>query len=164
MNRYLFNYSFLPYEDRKLYQHILNDLSFFRNPICAYNAETARINQIIRAILMDNPQLFWFEGKWHFQTHSGQNYIYPLYILTQKEILPAQSNLRQLVSEISFLKADSEFIRAKTVFDWLISNVGYNLNSDSGQNIYDALIKRNNQKKRSVQRAFQSLSVFAGES
>ncbi len=128
----------------KYYEHIkeqlLNseeniDIYPYRNPL--------EINEIIRAILADTPQLFWFDGRWSLTegTRSRQCIIKPDYSLSKTEIREVESII-DFRTESLVAKADlDEISKAREAYLWIINNIEYGKESGHlGQTMFDAMV------------------------
>lgn len=101
-------------------------------------------NDVISAIMLDLPELFWFEGKWKMIEYEGQRHIVPVYNMKKEEIGIAKEILYDRCVEIENLyKNASDYEIVKGIYQWIIQNVKYEIGLfDNGQTVYDALVKR----------------------
>ena len=138
----MYAFYFLSYEERLLYSLLLDGISSRDSSImCSYIYSNAVINKIIKSVLIDNPHLFWFEGKWGSSKYGNQVCVEPLYTRTEFEIEAAKMEISSLAQTLSSIKTN-EVDNAFCIYNWLINNVHYG-NSSGGQTIFDALVLRN---------------------
>ena len=105
--------------------------------------ETEKINEVIRAVLNDHPEIFWFEGKWWDAEKEGRTCARFHYLFSEDEVGEIQSRLIELLNTFQYPESKSRCSIIRNVYDWMISHVAYGTDSASdGQTIYDALITR----------------------
>lgn len=119
------------------------------------------INRILKAILVDNPQLFWFQGKWNLENRQGSSDMYLVYSHTEEEILKRIEQLRQGVKEFMGTGAGSAYEQARFVYDMLLERVSYGMSKSLGQTAYDALVQKEAVCK-GLSKAYQLLLTEAG--
>lgn len=97
------------------------------------NASSEVVQRIIKAIMMDNPELFWFEGKWKAVYGVDGILIFPKY--------KKMSNINEISNEINNSVENtleccqgSDIMRIMKVYDWLLENVQY-CHTDNDQTI-----------------------------
>lgn len=118
------------------------------------------IGKVIRAVLTDNPGLFWFEGKISAKKISKNVVIEPHYLYDESLIKSALYEINQIVKNIDKDKSFSDYDKAKAAYDWIIDNVSYSMDND-GQNIYNAFIERKAVCK-GLSKAFQFIMTDLG--
>lgn len=134
---------FLDTEQKKLFiwlrDALFQHIQFIPIPeICAND-----ISKILKVVLTDTPDIFWFEGKWEYAQIGNPRWIHPLYTIDSSDSLIIQSQVDEMCSAI--LRANdysSEILRTRYAYDWILSNVEYGFEDGRGQTIYDVLIKR----------------------
>jgi hypothetical protein len=104
--------------------------------------ETEKINRIIKAILNDDPRIFWFSGKWILRDSGGHRCLFPQYILSEPEIVQAQRVIEQYWGWILKLPDIPDYDRARWVFDWMLENISYGMGTTLGQTIFDVFVEQ----------------------
>lgn len=90
------------------------------------------IGAVLKAVLMDHPELCFFEGKWGYEN----GVIYPHYCLfpaTREELLDRAKALSARFPEEDY---------PRLVYAWMISRIAYDPASPNSQNAYGALVQR----------------------
>ncbi|MBQ8238738.1 MAG: hypothetical protein IJZ39_11395 [Oscillospiraceae bacterium] len=100
------------------------------------------INRILKAVLTDDPRIFWFSGKWILRDHDGHRYVQPQYLMSESDIEEAKQIIEQYVRCFLSLPDRSAYDKARLVFDWLLKNVEYAMGMTMGQTIYDVFVER----------------------
>ena len=134
---------FLNPKQQKMYHLLRKALFQYEQTIPASGIDAAEMNTVLKAVLTDTPDLFWFEGKWKYETAGDTRYIHPLYTVDIAETQRIRSRLEEISSD--FMKSNksiSELDRVRYAYDWILSNVDYGLSEGTGQTIYDAFLKR----------------------
>ena len=141
MSEYAFY--FLDTKQKKLFRLFRDALFQHIEFIPIPEIDTNEISMILKAVLTDTPDLFWFEGKWEYAVFEGSRYIHPLYTIDSPDSLIIRRQVDEVCSAV--LKAadfTSEILRIRYVYDWILSTVEYGFANGRGQTIYDALIKQ----------------------
>lgn len=104
----------------------------------------SEVNSVLKAVLTDTPDFFWFEGKWSMENLEGKGYLVPKYTFDTSASYEIRQQLDNICKDfcmtISSNKSTYEILRV--AYDWLITNVQYGVSQSNGQTIYDALIAR----------------------
>lgn len=133
---------FLDKKQQILYYLFRNALCEHAQTIPANNMDVNDINIILKAVLTDTPELFWFEGKWEYVMIGDVPYIHPLYTIDISEACVIQQRIKKLCHEIARGNHyRSEIDQIRYVYDWIITNVDYGVNHGRGQTVFDAFIK-----------------------
>ena len=119
------------------------------------------INFILKAILVDNPQLFWFQGKWNLENRQGNSNMHLIYSHTEEEILRGTEELRQCVKEFRGTEERNPYEQARYLYDRLRESVSYGMSKSHGQTAYDALVRKEAVCK-GLSKAYQLLLADAG--
>jgi len=119
------------------------------------------INHILKAILVDNPQLFWFQGKWRLENRQGKSDMYFEYSHTEEEIFKGIEELRHCVKEFRGIEERNPYEQARYFYDILLENVSYGMSKSLGQTAYDALVHKEAVCK-GLSKAYQLLLMEAG--
>lgn len=104
--------------------------------------ETEKINRIIKAILNDDPRIFWFSGKWILRDSGGHRCVFPQYLLSEQEIVQAQRTIAQYMGHFLTLPDMPDYDRARWVFDWILESISYGMGTTLGQTIFDVFMER----------------------
>lgn len=106
--------------------------------------ETEQRQYIVPAVLSvlnNNPQFFWFEGKYRTRTSGNKIEISPQYVYSLREIEYGKRKISEIVAMFSEMSCGNDNAKIKTAYDWLLDNVAYS-DEHGGQNIYNALVER----------------------
>ncbi len=128
-------------KEREIYHRILRGVLDKQTNIKLESVSKNNLQNAVRAMLTDNPQVFWFEGKVSVKEMPGSITIIPHYKYTCPEIQTASEKLSVQVSEIFKDVGNDSFEQAKALYEWLLNNVSYSTEA-SGQNIYEALVEK----------------------
>lgn len=134
---------FLDAKQKKLFKLFRDALFRHTKFIPIPEIDANEISIILKAVLTDTPDIFWFEGKWEYAVIGSSRCIHPLYTIDSSDSLIIQSQVDEMCSAI--LKAadsSSEILKIRYAYDWILSNVEYGFEDGRGQTIYDVLIKR----------------------
>lgn len=122
-------HSMLTEKQKTLYSLLLNSMGA---PSISCEAEIPDIHTAMKALLMDYPQLCFFEGKWGFDNGS----IYPQYIL------PGQAAYQLSAAAKWISDSLSGEAYPRQVYDWMLAQIEYRPNCANSQNAYGALVQR----------------------
>ena len=128
---------------------------------CEGTVQPEWMNRILKAILVDNPQLFWFQGKWRLEQRQDTCFMYPEYTHTAEEIAKGKEELQHCVEHLRVNDEKSPYEVAKYYYDILLEQVRYGMSKSSGQTAYDALIRKEAVCK-GLSKAYQLLLTEAG--
>lgn len=118
-------------KDKRLYDRLYRKISA-RTGSFEVRASVERIHRALKAMLLDHPELYWFEGKWSGAPKGRRFCMMPKY----KEL---QGDLSAAMVAAQFQGAPID--RIKAAYDWLLANVAYGV-SENDQTIYGALQQR----------------------
>lgn len=136
---YRFYGSFLTEQDVLCYDYIYAKLLTF-TPAFYVRASTEQIHRVMKAILLDHPELFFFEGKWRGELCREGVRVMPKYKLRDDhEQLVAY--IEERVSQILKLCTGSLIHKIKVVYDWFLDHVKYT-RWEKDQTIEGSLIYR----------------------
>lgn len=110
-------------KEADIYSFIYNELLVHANSF-EVEAPTEIIDKVIKSIMLDNPELFWFEGKWK-AIYEGKNVrVIPKYKMriNYKKISEFIENEVSLVLKKC---GGSDIDNIKIVYDWLQTNIQY---------------------------------------
>lgn len=162
----VYAFFFLDARRRNLYETLRKALFRHEQAIPVRELPADEISLILKAVLTDTPELFWFEGKWEYGRAGDRRYIRPVYTFDAAASREIQGRLdgigRKIVTAASAFTQDLD--RARYVYDWLISHVRYGFLSGRGQTVYDALVNRSAVCKglsKSFQYLLKQLNCFS---
>lgn len=104
----------------------------------------AETNTILRAVLDDTPDLFWFEGAWRMDVREGRPFVLPAYTCDRQTAYCRQQELSQAVGRLlARARPTDPYHIALGLYDWMLGYVRYGcVEGSSGQTSYDALVRR----------------------
>lgn len=98
-------------------------------------------NEIISAVLLDCPFLFWFEGQWRVVRNHNAYAIAPDYTFSADDLPAAKAQIWEVFDRLSDITEVTEAGIARELYRRLIRTVRYSADSSSfGQTIYHALV------------------------
>lgn len=136
-----FYYEQLPDEEKIVYKEILEGIEGYSEEIYIHSADARRTNEIFGYVLMDNPDIFWCDGRGKTTSYDGReqyNVMEPVYICSAEEKELRQQEIENAAQEcLSKVKADaSDYEKILYVFEYIVNTVDYDLNAEDNQNIY----------------------------
>ncbi len=138
--------------ERKLYYEIRKGL-FERVDYLTLNADTTSVHKAINAIMLDNPDIFWFQGKWKAKQKDDMLMVAPIYTFDHRQVDLLTRQISDELDKIVFNLPKDPISTIRKVYDWLLCNVSYGT-SDNDQSVKGALIDRRAVCK-GIARAFQ---------
>ncbi len=121
-------------------------------------AQGEDVSAALHALLMDEPALFWFQGRWRFAGDGEDRCLAFEYCMSKAQAEAARKSIletgRQLLASLDRSSARQALFG---VYRWLLSNVSYGEGPFKGQTLYDALITRRAVCK-GLSKAFQYLT------
>lgn len=139
MNRYC--YWQLNKNEQKIYTQISKGIADSSSCVKTNATTKENITNIIRSVLIDNPQYFWFEGRVLVKKDKNEIIIKPHYLYGITEIESAIKLIEGLVRKFSCYQNSTDFDKAKVAYDWFTENVCYSM-ENGGQNIHNAFIEK----------------------
>ena len=138
----IYAFYFLNMAQRDLYHNLRNAVSENTQYVPVRHLSVAEINTTIKALLTDSPEFFWFEGKWTMDKMDNQTIMLPVYTYDSKTRLDLQHAINDEITKIIISLPDSASLyeRYRHIFDWIVSNVKYDMSLGYGQTACDALI------------------------
>ena len=122
---YRYYFSSLGGAERELYSRIYSNV---RNRADRFElkAEISDVKRIIKYVLMDNPGLFWFEGKWEAKSSGSGITVIPLYN-GYRDVSDAEiaESVKGEIREFGLTHKSSVTDKIKAVYDWILCNVTY---------------------------------------
>lgn len=138
-------------KESDLYSFIYNELLVHANSF-EVEASIEIIDKAIKSIMLDNPELFWFEGKWKATYKGNTVRIIPKYKmrLNYKKISDCIENEISVVLK-KCMGSDIDNIRI--VYDWIQTNVKYGY-TDNDQTI-EGVFTEKKAVCKGISKAFQ---------
>ena len=136
-----FRYWFLSEKESAVYRQIDRGVERAAAEIETDLCSAEELSRVIRSVLTDNPQYFWFEGRASAGTENGRVLVRPHYLYGVSEIASMTEKLEDALKSFGVYLNASDHEKAKAAFDRLIGSVGYSP-SVPGQNAYNALVER----------------------
>ena len=118
------------------------------------DASIQTVHKIIKAIMMDHPELFWFQGKWKATTEGKALHVIPRYT-DSATVRERTANLENVAQVVLNSCSGGLVDQIKSVYDWLIDNVQYGL-CDHDQTVEGVFVDRRALCK-GIAKAFQLL-------
>lgn len=120
---YKYYLSQLDDKEADIYSFIYNELLVHANSF-EVEAPTEIIDKVIKSIMLDNPELFWFEGKWKAIYEGNNVRVIPKYKMriNYKKI---SEFIENEVSVVLKKCGGSDIDNIKIVYDWLQTNIQY---------------------------------------
>ena len=154
-------YAQLDEETKKVYDEILDAILKQSEVIGVDTLDTDVLNNAYESVLADYGGLFWVEG-YTYTEYTRVNEIVglefaPKYTMDSEERKSKQEEIDQVVDEMlgGISVNDSDYDKAKYVYDILISEVEYNIEAEDSQNIISALLN-----KETVCRGYASATQY----
>jgi hypothetical protein len=123
-----YNRSFLTAQQAQVYDFLLCSMGQPRIPCIGQPTD---VNAAIKALLMDHPQICYFEGKW--QLDNGM--ILPLYVLHPA----AAADVQAAADRICHTFPHEDY--PKQVYLWMLNCIRYDPAAPNSQNAYGALVQ-----------------------
>lgn len=141
-------YSTLDNETKKVYDEVLAAILEQKEEVTVSTVETDVLEKAYKAVCADYGGLFWVSGYVYTQYTRGGKLIgmefTPKYTMDYEERTGLQQQIDASVDELlaGISITDSDYAKAKYVFEILIQNVDYDASADNNQNIISAFLSR----------------------
>ncbi len=139
-------------EERSLYNSLYAGLSEMAECL-TLPCDAGTLHKVMRAVLLDHPELYWFDGKWRGKQETGVLQVMPNYTLSQPEAAAVTQRMEQTVGPLLQSLPRDEVACVRKLYDWFLSNVSYQY-SQNDQKATGALLDRKAVCK-GISRAFQ---------
>ncbi len=147
--------------EQKIYTQINDGITSLSSFIRADVTSKDNLSNIIRSVLTDHPQyFFWFEGRVSATKEKDCIVVMPQYLYAYTEIKTAEQQVEKVFLEIDCCQTANDYDKAKAAYDWLAENVCYSI-ENGGQNIHNAFIERKAVCK-GLSKAYQYLLLKLG--
>lgn len=102
------------------------------------------IHNVIRWIMRDNPDIFWFAHQYHFDETSST--IHFQYTFSAGRVKTIQQGIIDVIDNdfcLEYVKTLTRQEQIAYVYKWLVTYCNYNANSAYNQSVYSVFIRRN---------------------
>ena len=102
------------------------------------------VRNVIRWIMRDNPDIFWFAHQYHYDEASFT--IHFQYTFSSERVKTIQQSINDVIENdfcIEYVKKLSQQEQVAYVYKWLVTYCTYNTNSAYNQSIYSVFVRRN---------------------
>ena len=134
-------YRFLSEKESAVYRQIDRGVERAETEIEPGLCSAEELSRVIRSVLTDNPQYFWFEGRVSAGVENGRVIVRPHYLYGVSEIGPMMKELEDALQSFGAYRGAGDYEKARAAYDRLICGTVYTP-SVSGQNAYNALVER----------------------
>lgn len=160
-------YSTLDSHGQKLYREIYEAIVTFSDEteVSAKSAEEMR--KALEYVLADHPEIFYIDGFDSISCESADGSVkflfHPVYSLDKEEIPERQKKIRAAAGQIlgGMPQSSDDYVRIKYLYEYLIQNTEYKLESRENQSLVSALLYHES-VCQGYAKAFQYLCQMAG--
>ena len=110
-------------EETALYSFIYSEINARTNSFYI-EASVDLLHKIIKSVLLDNPELYWFEGKWNGEKENDGFRVFPKY-KERENFQEIHISIENILVELLQCCKGSEVERIKLVYDWIVQNIQY---------------------------------------
>lgn len=141
-------YSTLDQETRIVYDEVLDAILSHEEEVSVSTVDTKILENAYKAVCADYGGLFWVSGYVYTQYTRGGNLVgmdfTPKYTMSYEERVGTQEQIDDSVEELlaGISISDSDYEKAKYVFEILIQNVDYDASMENNQNIISVFLSR----------------------
>lgn len=139
-------YECLDDESKKVYDEVLSCMLEQKEKVSVATESTEVLDGVYQSVLADYGEIFWVSGYVYTIYTQGDSTVglefAPKYTMTREERDAMQLQIDQEVDEIllGISEDASDYEKAKYVFEYLTTNVDYQVGSDENQNIISVFI------------------------
>ena len=126
--------------EQELYYEIRNEI-FKRTDYLSVFSNVETVDKVINAIMLDNPEIFWFQGKWRAKEENGSLIIAPIYTINSVDIRLLSEEIENNINKVISILPKDPLCIIRKVYEWLICNVCYERN-DADQSIKGTIIDK----------------------
>jgi len=141
-------YSTLDEETRIVYDEVLDAILSHEEEVSVSTVDTKILENAYKAVCADYGGLFWVSGYVYTQYTRGGKLVgmdfTPKYTMSHKERIGIQEQIDDSVEELlaGISVSNSDYEKAKYVFEILIQNVDYDASMENNQNIISVFLSR----------------------
>lgn len=145
-DRRSYYFSVLSSDEQKLYMEIFNAIFTMSEEVELSSADADQVDRIFNLCLMDHPEFFYCDGyKNKLQTAEGKPvsiFFSGSYSMGKEERKETEAKLKEAVDKIidGVPDDDSDYEKAKYIYEWIIDNTEYNVNAPDSQKITSVLL------------------------
>ena len=142
--RLAFYYEQLPEEHKKAYELLRDGLMERSSSIKIDDFDGDSIASIWRAVLLDNPEIFW-TNEFRYSVTNGDTVvcdIIPNYCYTSEEIKVRQDKIREFATKFvsGVSKKESDYNKILYTYETIINHTGYDLDALNNQHIDSVIL------------------------
>ena len=142
--RLAFYYEQLPEEHKKAYELLRDGLMERSSSIKIDGFDGDSIASIWRAVLLDNPEIFW-TNEFRYSVTNGDTVvcdIIPNYCYTSEEIKVRQDKIQEFVTKFvsGVSKKESDYNKILYTYETIINHTGYDLDALNNQHIDSVIL------------------------
>ena len=132
--------------DKKLYLEIYNAMFSMEDKVTLSSRDPDQVDRIFNIVLMDHPEMFYCDGYSTTVVNSGEEIISIAFTGKYNTPKSERKNKEAKIKEAAdaILKKvpsdDSDYEKAKYIFEWIINHTEYNLSAPDNQNISSVLL------------------------
>lgn len=137
-----------------LYKYIRYKLKIQSGKIILINTDKEKVRQILKEILNNSPEFYWYEGKIKFETKGAFLCIYPHYVYSKKECVEIDGFIENAVKKYDKNNYVNELHFVREIYKELSGAIIYDTTAVHSQNISSALVYGRS-VCRGISKAFQ---------
>ena len=141
-------YSTLTQNEQKIYKQIYSCLANMRENVVVSTKDTDMIDKCFNYCIMDHPEIFFVNG-YSTKITKIANMITEIrisgrYTMSSSMVESKRAQINDLVKEIlaDAPQDDSDYEKAKYVFEYIVNNTTYNLDAEDNQNICSVFLNK----------------------
>jgi len=129
---YRYYYSILNDSQKKTYELIYKGVCSYRDSIKIQLLHPNELELVHEAILLDNPEIFYFEAYQYLKDLNKKTIIIkPDYKYSHNDISYHQKNIANFMTFINSIKDKSEYEKIIYVHDYILDNITYDFHNDA---------------------------------
>lgn len=139
-----FYYNQLSEEDKIVYKEILQGVQNGDTEIYLHSTDPEAVGYIYQKVLSDMPDLFWCNGTASSTSYATYTMLVPEYTYVGEERTTKTAEIEAAAEEcLNEVPADgTTYDKIKYVFEWLVNQTDYQLDSPDNQNIYSVFVNK----------------------
>ena len=141
-------YAMISDEEKEVYDQIYELLTGFENDSVLSTKDTDVIDHAFTCVLVDHPEIFYVKG-YSIKTYTRDGAVERIamsgtYTMTQSEVMEFLPELdRYYYACTAAIPSDAdEYIRVKSVYEYIIRNTDYDLRAPNNQNILSVFVNQ----------------------
>lgn len=138
-------YETLNESDRRIYNQINLGLNKMTDGVAVDTQNTDTIGRIFQCVMMDHPEIFWVTGFTYTKYTLGGELVAigfkGTYPISNDERASRQSAIEQAINTcLSGMPGGDDYSKIKYVYEYIVLNTEYDMNSPDNQNICSVLL------------------------